>query len=66
MTSKGTYRIGMNTSTPSTLYAPLPSRSSSSVRIPVDSGTVRVWIVNFANKSITVTFSAGYVGFHTG
>jgi hypothetical protein len=65
VTNRGTYSISMNVSQPYSVYAPLPTQSSSSVRIPVDNGTVNVWIVNFANRSITVTFSAKYVGFHT-
>jgi hypothetical protein len=63
VTSSGTYLTNLNASDPSTSYAPLPSQASSSIRIPVESGTVHVWIVNFANQSSSVTFSAKYVGF---
>ncbi len=62
VTGRGTYLIGMNTSQPYSVYAPLPAQSSGSVRIPVGNGTVHVWIVNFANRSITATFSAEYLG----
>ena len=65
VTGKGTYAINFNVSQPYSVYAPLPAESSGSVRIPVNNGTVRVWIVNFENKSITTIFSAEYVGFHT-
>ncbi len=66
VTSRGTYRTSLNTSDPGTVYAPLPSQSGASVRIPVQNGTVRVWIVNFANQSAAVTFSAKYVGLRSG
>ncbi len=66
VTKRGTYKIDMNMSQPYSIYAPLPSQSSGSVMVPVTNGTVRVWIINFANRSITSSFSAEYVGFHTG
>lgn len=65
VTSSGTYRTSLNISSPITEYAPLPSQSGGSIRMPVNSGTVYVWIVNFANQSATVTFSAKYVGFYS-
>ncbi|MDE1865747.1 MAG: hypothetical protein KGH94_03895 [Candidatus Micrarchaeota archaeon] len=63
VTSRGTYKTSLNLSQPLEFYAPLPSQADSSTMIPVGNGTVRVWIVNLANQSASVTFSAAYTGF---
>jgi 4-amino-4-deoxy-L-arabinose transferase-like glycosyltransferase len=64
ITSKGTYRVNFDQNSPRATFAPMPTQTGT-IAIPVNSGAVHVWIVNFNNQSISVTFSAEYVGFHT-
>jgi hypothetical protein len=64
ITGRGTYKINFDQNAPVSIYAPTPPQAGETVKIPVNSGTVYVWIANFNNQSITATFSAKYVGFH--
>ncbi len=63
-TGRGVYRVNFDQNSPRTIYAPTPTQLGT-VGIPVNSGTVYVWVANLNNQSISVTFSAKYVGMHT-
>ncbi len=65
VTNRGAYKVNFDQNSPRTVYAPMPTQGEQTVMIPVAPGIVHVWITNFNNQSITVTFSAKYVGFYT-
>lgn len=63
--NSGTYKVNFDQNSMRSIYSPTPSQASGTIQIPVGSGIVHVWIVNFNNQSATVTFSAKYFGLHT-
>ncbi len=65
ITNRGIYKINFDQNSPKVVYAPTVAQGQGTVEIPIAPGTEHVWIANLNNQSISVTFSAEYVGFHT-
>lgn len=64
-TGKGVYRTNFDQNSQRVIYAPTPAQGGMTINIPVGAGQNYVWIANFNNQSISVTFSAKYFGQRT-